>query len=361
MQLLNRRFADLATIARGRRRTLSVAVAIALAALTSAGDTTLAASAEKFGMNYDFLNVDKTALSLCGSEKGKAAAVKGQAFLVRYQEPGVRQTVLKALTNMRKSGFGGIRVIVWFAHQKDAGANLFNIDDPSLATKNISEFASDLSSLGYSHFYLAFGPQGNAKVTCRQQTWGDCFDPQQIGKSVAFILKVRQALDASPHPALYVDLQNSGAMTSANAQQQMGSNMDRYLSTLLKAYSHEFPHDLTTISIQGRNTGDRSEFVFKVYEEAGLEPSYLDFHIYRSDPASLAQIGEALRSARTRLPVVIGEAAYGNPGAVAAISSLLAPYDPAGVPIYFWPLRDVGGDCGVDTAPPYDLTWLSVR
>ena len=132
-------------------------------------------------------------------------------------------------------------------------------------------------------------------------------------------------------------------MTSANARQQMGINMDRYLSMLVKAYSQQFPHDLTTISIQGRNTGDRSQFVFKVYGEAGLEPSYLDFHIYQSDAGSLAQIGDALRSTRTRLPVVIGEAAYGDPRAVAAISSLVAPHDPAGVPIYFWPLRDVDG------------------
>ncbi len=362
MQLLNQWFVGLRGIARDRQNSLWLAAAIGLAALVSVGDATLAApSSPSFGMNYDFLNVDKTLVSLCGSEKGKAAVVKGHAFLVRYQEPGVRQTVLKALTNMKKAGFAGVRVIVWFGHQNDARANLFNIDDPSLAAKNVSEFASDLQSLGYSHFYLAFGPQGDAKVTCRKQTWGDCFDPQQIGKSVAFILKVRGALDASPHPALYVDLQNSGAMTSANAQQQLGRNMDRYLSTLVKAYSQQFPHDLTTISIQGRNTGDRSAFVFKVYEEAGLEPSYLDFHIYQSDPASLAQIGDALRSARTRLPVVIGEAAYGDPRAVAAISSFLSPYDPAGAPIYFWPLRNVEGDCGVDTAPPYDLSWLSAR
>ena len=79
-------------------------------------------------------------------------------------------------------------------------ANIFNIADPSVAAKNVADFASDLNSLGYSHFYLAFGPQGSAKVTCRQQTWGDCFDPQQIGKSIAFILKVRQTLDASPIP-----------------------------------------------------------------------------------------------------------------------------------------------------------------
>jgi hypothetical protein len=360
MQSLNRWLAGLCAIARDRRKTLSVAAAIALAALVSAGDATLAAPADKFGMNYDFLNVDKTALALCASEKGKAAGVKGQAFLVRYQDPTVRQTVLKALSGMRKAGFEGIRVIVWFAGQNDGGRSIFNIDDPSQAAKNVSEFASDLNSLGYSHFYLAFGPQGTAKVACRKVTWGDCFDPRQIDKAVAFILKVRQALDASPHPPLYVDLQNSGAMPSRNAE-QMRSNMDRYLSTLVKAYSRQFPHDLTTISIQGRNTGDRSDFVFKVYEEAGLEPSYLDFHIYQSDPASLAQISEALRSARTRLPVVIGEAAYGNPRAVAAISSLLGSYDPEGVPLYFWPLRDIEGDCGVDTAPPYDLTWLSAR
>jgi hypothetical protein len=360
MQPLNQWFAGLSAIARDRRKPLSAAAAIALAAFVSAGDATLAAPPDKFGMNYDFLNVDKTALALCASEKGKAAGVKGQAFLARYQDPTVRQAVLKALSGMRKAGFEGIRVIVWFASQNDGGRNLFNIDDPSVAAKNVSEFASDLNSLGYSRFYLAFGPQGTAKVACRKATWGDCFDPQQIGKAVAFILKVRQALDASPHPALYVDLQNSGAMASGIAEQLKG-NMDRYLSTLVKAYAHEFPHDLTTISIQGRNTGDRSEFVFKVYEEAGLEPSYLDFHIYQSDPASLAQIGEALRSARKRLPVVIGEAAYGDPRAVAAISSLAASYDPAGVQIYFWPLRDVEGDCGVDTAPPYDLTWLSAR
>jgi hypothetical protein len=337
-----------------------VAAVIVVAALASTGDATSGAPTEKFGMNYDFLSADNAVLSECAS-KGKAVAVKGQAFLVRYQDPGVRHAVVKVLSDMKKAGFEGVRIIVWFAPQNDTQRNLFNIDDPSLAAKNVSEFASDLHALGYSHFYLAFGPQGPAKVACRKQTWGDCFDPQQIGKAVAFILKVRQALNATPYPSLCVDLQNSGAMTNGSAQQRVRENMDRYLSTLVKTYTREFPHDLTTISIQGRNTGDRSDFVFKVYEEAGLEPSYLDFHIYRSDPASLAQIDNALRSARRRLPVVIGEAAYGDSRAVAAISSLAARYDPAGVPIYFWPLRNVEGDCGVDTAPPYDLIWLSAR
>lgn len=359
MQILVRGVGELCAIARDRRKRLSAAGIIALAALISVGGTTMADPAGRFGMNYDFLNVDKTALTLCASEN-RAVGVRGQAFLVRYQVPAVRQSVVKALADMRKAGFEGVRIIVWFAGENEAQKNIFNIDDPSLAAKNVAAFASDLNSLGYSRFYLAFGPQGNAKVKCRQQTWGDCFDPQQIDKSAAFILKVRQALDAAPHPPLYVDLQNSGAMSSALSEQMRG-NMDRYLSTLVRTYVRAFPHDLTTISIQGKNTGDRSDFVFRVYEEAGLEPSYLDFHIYQSDAANLAQIGQALRSAKIRLPVVVGEAAYGDPRAVAAITSLLAPYDPAGVPIFFWPLRNTGGACGVDTAPPYDLTWLSSR
>jgi len=359
MQLLRRRLAGPYTIVHDRQKRLSAAAMIAFAASISTGDATPAAPADKFGMNYDFLNVDKAALTLCAS-RSRSIGIKGQAFLVRYQDPAVRQAVVKALSAMRKAGFEGVRVIVWFAGQNEARDNIFDRDDPGLAAKNVSAFASDLNSLGYSRFYLAFGPQGNAKVTCRQQIWGDCFDPRQINRSVAFILKVRQALDATPHPPLYVDLQNSGALTSAHAE-QLRSNMDRYLSTLVKAYAREFPRDLTTISIQGRNTGDRSDFVFKVYEEAGLEPSYLDFHVYQSDAADLGQISQALRSAKTRLPVVVGEAAYGDPRAVAAITSLLAPYDPAGVPIFFWPLRDISGTCGVDTAPPYDLTWLSPR
>ena len=359
MPLLNQRPTGLCAAARDRRKRLSAAAVIALAASISAGGATLAAPADKFGMNYDFLNVDKTTLSLCAS-KSKSIAVKGQAFLVRYQDASVRQAVVKALSAMRKAGFEGVRVIVWFAGRNGAGNNIFNADDASLAAKNISAFASDLNSLGYSRFYLAFGPQGNAKVTCRRESWGDCFDAQQISKSVAFILNVRQALDASGHPPLYVDLQNSGGLNDAG-QDQLRSNMELYLSALVKAYSRQFPHDLTSISMSGKSPGDRINFVFKVYEEAGTEPSYLDFHIYESDPASLVQIGDALRSARTRLPVVVGESAYGNAQAVVAISSLLAPYDPAGVPIFFWPLRNVGGACGVDTSPPYDLTWLSSR
>jgi hypothetical protein len=341
---------------------LSVTVAIALAALVSAGSATLAASPAIFGMNYNFLTVDKTKLALCAS-KSRAVAVKGQAFLVRYQDPGVRQTVLKALAGMRKAGFEGIRVFIWFAAQGNKGGNLFDIDDPSLAMKNVSEFASDVKSLGYTRLYLAFGPQGNAKVTCRQQgqqTWGDCFDSTSVDKSVSFILSVRRAIDSAPHPALYVDLQSSGGVNSG-PQARIRDTMGPYLTTLVKAYSRQFPHDQTSISMSGRHVEGRIGFVMKVYSDAGTAPSYLDFHIYDSDPATLAEIGDALRSAKLRLPVVVGESAYGDPRAVAAITSLAAPYDPEGVPIFFWPLRDVGGDCGVDTAPPYDLTWLPSR
>jgi hypothetical protein len=336
-----------------------LAAAIAFAALVSTGDASLAAHPAIFGMNYNFLTVDKTRLALCAS-KNRAAAVKGQAFLVRYQEPGVRQTVLKALSDMRKAGFESIRVFVWFAGPNARGGNLFDIDDPSVAMKNLSEFASDLKSLGYSKLYVAFGPQGNAKVTCRQQAWGDCFDATSVDKSVSFILSVRKALDSVMHPALYIDLQSSGGVNSG-PQAGVRDNMGPYLTTLIRAYSRQFPHDQTSISMSGRHVEGRIGFVQKVYADAGTAPSYLDFHVYASDPATLAEIGDALRSARPRLPVVFGETAYGDPRAVAAITALAAPYDPEGVPIFFWPLRDVGGDCGVDTAPPYDLNWLSSR
>jgi hypothetical protein len=359
MQFLKRRLAGQCTSARDRRKNSLLAGVIAFAALASSGDATLAAAPDKFGMNYDFLDVDKSALALCAS-KSKAAAVKGQAFLERYQDPGVRQTVLKALAGMRKAGFEGIRVIVWFAGRGDNGGNLFNIDDPSLAMKNVSEFASDLKSLGYTRFYLAFGPQGDAKVTCRQQAWGDCFDSTSVAKSVTFILSVRKAIDSVAHSTLYVDLQNSGGVNSG-PQARIRGSMGPYLTTLVKAYSRQFPHDQTSISMSGRHVEGRIDFVRKVYADAGTAPSYLDFHIYDSDPATLAEIGDALRSTKPRLPVVVGESAYGDPRAVAAITSLAAPYDPEGVPIFFWPLHNVGGACGVDTAPPYDLNWLSSR
>jgi hypothetical protein len=163
MQFLNRWLGRLCSSPGDRRKKLSVTVAIALAALVSAGSATLAASPAIFGMNYNFLTVDKTKLALCAS-KSRAVAVKGQAFLVRYQDPGVRQTVLKALAGMRKAGFEGIRVFIWFAAQGNKGGNLFDIDDPSLAMKNVSEFASDVKSLGYTRLYLAFGPQGKSRA-----------------------------------------------------------------------------------------------------------------------------------------------------------------------------------------------------
>jgi hypothetical protein len=314
-------------------------------------------------MNFNFDALDGAAIAKC-SPQNRAAAARGHGFLLRYEDLQIRSTVRRQLDQMRRSGFQAIRTLVWFGKSTEgagrSSSNMFAIDAPEVAARNVALFADDVRQAGFSRLYLAFGPQGTSAPACRRQQWGDCFDGGSIAESVNFITRVRQALGPSVASMVYVDLQNEGGLTHFHPDAAR-SNMARYLSALVGAYLRQFPEDRTTVSVQQRNATERIAAVSHVYEQYRRRPAFLEFHIYDVRPAELNPVTAVLRSLPQRFPVVVGEFPYGDAAAVEALESQIGPQltqESSNLPILFWPLRNPSGACGIDTAPPYDLNWI---
>ncbi|HEX3864590.1 MAG TPA: hypothetical protein VHY35_23135 [Stellaceae bacterium] len=343
-----------------RLKILSAISAVLLAVLLvsarplAAGDISVSPD---FGMNFNFESLDKNKISEC-SPRNRSAPSRGHGFLRRYDNQKIRSTVLRELADMRHAGFQEIRTLVFFGKTIEAGANVFPVETPEIAAHDVSTFAKDVRNAGFSRLYLAFGPQGIVTPGCRRQQWGDCFDPLSIDLSTKFIARVRAALDPASAAILQVDLQNEGGLTHYHPE-QMRRNMDSYLHKVIGTYLSQFPNDQTTVSIQQKQPEERLKYVLAAYENARRSPAFFDFHVYDVQPDLLNMVKIALQSTPERIPVVIGEFPYGDAEMLRKLqNALTAGRQSYGIPVYFWPLRNVSGACGVDTPPPYDLKWL---
>jgi hypothetical protein len=328
-------------------------------------DARLSQSAQSnilLGMNFNFDALDTMAACAPGD---RAARARGHGFLVRYDNPEVRQAVRQELTAMRGAGFREIRTLVWFGPANRGAttqsSNMFLIEKPEVAARNVARFAEDVLEAGFTRLYLAFSPQATAAPTCRRQQWGDCFDASEIEPAVNFVSQVRAGISGAAAAILSVDLQNEGGLTPIHPPIAR-SNMSAYLNALVGAYLRQYPSDKTTISVQERNAAERINAVYATYAEAGRRPNFIDFHIYDVRPAEIKHVTAALRTLPQPIPVIIGEFPYGDSDRLTSLATQLHPEVSATpMPVLFWPLHDTSGACGVDTAPPYDLHWMNLH
>jgi hypothetical protein len=311
-----------------------------------------------FGMNFDFDQIDLGKVSECGPQN-RGATSRGHAFLVRYSAPGIRETVRAELAQMRRAEFQSIRIIIFFGKESEGAGrnpttNMFSVEDYPTAAPNLSAFISDVRQAGFSRLVISFGPQGTLAPACRRSEWGDCFDGQSVEAATDFIINVRKALNLQGLNVL-IEFENEGVY-SHFVPQRAQTNMTYYLNNLMKTYFRYFPNDETTISVQQRQADERLSFVWQLYEQLGHRPALWDVHIYDVRPAAIAEVATALRGLPP-IPMVVGEFPYGNPSGLQALTSILAPARQ----VIFWPVHGISDACGIDAAPPYDLTWTGAR
>lgn len=343
---------------RKRWFTRAVFLAAGLLALSVAGGSA-AIAANLFGMNFNFHWVDASAIAKCGP-RDRTAPARGHAFLSRYEDPQVRDRVRGELAQMRNSGFQAIRSLIWFGRPGEARQDSFSVNAPQIAARNVSLFADDVQAAGFGRLYLGFGPVGVMTPVCRRAQWGDCFDAGTIPQSIDFITQVRSALSPAAAAIAYFDLKNEGGLSRFH-NETLHQNMNAYLNALLPAYFRRFPQDRTTVSVQERNVGERVGFVERAYRQAGRPPAFLDVHIYHPTPEILGPVAAVLQSLGQRMPAIVGEFPYGDAAALSAIEASLAPVRGGDLPVLFWPRRDSNSACGVDTPPPYNLSWVGRR
>ncbi|HYD07102.1 MAG TPA: hypothetical protein VEC60_15305 [Reyranella sp.] len=325
----------------------------ALASLALVGPAAAQSKLPAFGMTYTYLDVDTSKVAECGVSRG--ATMKAGAFLPRYDQPGVRDGVRAALTQMHRSGFREIRTLIWFGKIKEGSRDWFDVADPARAARLVRQYQEDVAAAGFTGALLVFAPQRTSDPICRTKDWGDCFDEQSLGASSDFIVAIRQALTDKPPVPVRYDL--AAESCPPDRPPLLKKTLETYVRGIVARYTALFPNDQTSVScsiyyfdaLGAQRTTDR------LY--AGAGPSFYLLATYReTNLDTSAALGRLLRDRPDKSkPFVVSEINYNDREHLALV---LDSFAAAKVPlqsVYFWPLHDKTTKCHMDTAPPYTL------
>jgi hypothetical protein len=329
--------------------TLFSALAAAFLAFSAAAQSKLPA----FGMSYSYLDVDENKVATCKVSRG--ATMKADAFLPRYDQPGVRDKVRASLAQMHQSGFKEVRTLIWFGKIKEGDRDWLDVDDAARAARLVRQFYDDVAAAGLSGALLAFAPQGSISPMChRGESYGKCFNGESTAQAFAFISAVRKGLGETPPVPMRFDI--GPEMCPVGRPEALSQNMERYLGEVLPRYTAAFPRDKTAVSCSIRIFEASHAAAAADRQYHGTGPSLYMLAAYnRRGFDTPVELKRLLEHRPSKAPFVVSEINYGDR---AHLQHLIDGFRSAKVDleaVYFWPLRDVASGGDMDTAPPYDL------
>lgn len=332
----------------------SFAVGLVLVAALLPATTGGQEPAPSYGIAFSFIDVDISKVARC-STVSRGAPISGTVFITHYDQPEVRSRVRDMLAQMRQSGFEGIRLVLFFGPKAES-PDWFDLDDSARAAVLVRSYVDDVKAAGFKEFYLVLGAQGTATPICRNNVWGDCYDPATMPQVVNFDAAVRQALGSPPILPLRIDVAPEFCAPQ-DLPQGLRDEMLSYSRTVVKEYSARFPADRITMSCSlARFLGGR-ESIDETFDAAGRSPSFYDIHAYNrpdQDEVALAtRISKDLTN--SQVPLVVGETTYGDRTNLDALLSALGSPTERVEAVYFWPLRTHSSGCHADVPPPYSL------
>ena len=305
------------------------------------------------GMNFNFYHIDPGAVAACASQ-GKGAPFRNSPRLTRYHDPAVRQDTQADLRQLAEEKITWIRTLVWFAPQALAPLAFVAGKDEDRAAANLALLGEDLAAAGMTDWVVAFGHLDKARPVCRTQNYGDCFDSDSIQESSNFILRVRQGLEGTVHPRLWVDLYNEGCVPRRAKKASNQSAIDAkaaYLAELVRRYVKAFPSDRISISCVGDDNLEQTlDGMQSLFESEGASPAFLDAHIYgrrnRNVEAVSSVLGNAAKAAGK--PFIVGETNLLNPGIERQIFKGLESVHATPAALIYWPLTNPDSSCAAD-------------
>lgn len=309
----------------------------------------------KWGINFSVSRVDVSKVDQCG--QSRASTIRGFTFLPKYHDPQLRESVRAKLIAMHKSGFREIRTIIFFGPGLSISSDWFSINrDIAPAGNALSKYVVDVGESGFERLVVGWSPQGKASPICRVQNWGDCFDRSTLALSANFIRAVRRALGNPTKLPIRFEL---GVEQCAPPflPEPVRSNLEAYTSYIVRDYIGEFPDDETTIScsIQRFNEGVAS--IDAAYAGIGRRPNYYQIHSYHRPGVDTRGAAQAIarKLQNKNIPLLIGEASYGDPEHVKNLLDGFSRLKDRLLGVYFWPLRNAMRTCHMDVPPPYTL------
>ena len=311
-------------------------------------------TAPAFGISYSFFRVDTSKITACP----RADPIGDGAFLPRYDDPAVRSKVLSDLKTMRDSGLTGMRTLIFFGETEETPGDWFDsVRDIERAPRIVARYANDVAAAGFKSLFLDYARLGRASPSCRRQSWGDCFDSATVSHTLAFVTRIRAALDAKPALPLVSDISPEGCVASGTPK-GLAETLRQYGAAMIAGYKRAFPADRAAVSCNFELFAQGGkESIDAIFAEAGLKPDVYLVAAYDrpgvdAETASAA-LAQSLRG--STVPYIVSETTYGNRPHLDLLLDRLTSAGRGPEAVYFWPLHDAADHCQVDVAPPYSL------
>lgn len=295
------------------------------------------------GVNYTHVDFD-------------GCSFEGTPILKDYHEPGVRRVAQRQLKKMYADGLRSLRVLVW--HMSYPGDHEWGVVAShggrldAQRTDNFVNLVSDIRSAGFVRLTIAFGPQWS-NSPLRDQYRGSALE-----ENYRFLVSVRQlALEYGPRE-MHFDLLNEGGPSSHFTPERFHRTAN-YVRGVWARYARDFGVSDATISVIGEEypdeADDRLGNLIGILREASSQmPPWVDVHVnYDAEGVAhaLAEVEETLASSRLNVPVVLGEAPYGDPAVGRVVSRFPTGEAVAVREVIQWYSRPPAR-CNVD--PPYE-------
>lgn len=306
------------------------------------------------GINHNFIAVDMAAVPRCGISEEASLTILNRAFLTRWQEPGMADAVRAQLHTMHEQGMRALRILVWYGQADSLPRNVFDARrDAARAGAHAADLLRMAQAIGFDMLILGFDAVATASPGCRLREWADCFAPDTIPASAAFVGTVAQAA-VEAVPDVVIDLHNEGCSVDG-MRPQLRIALARKHDALAAELARRLPAgtQVTMSAIMQRGLPCLVNSL-RLLEAHGLRHGPLDVHVYDANSAALVPAAAELAQ-RAGRSLIIGEAPLGGPPEVlTALSRAIAaaPRDAVRA-VLFWPVARAGTACHVTVAPPY--------
>jgi hypothetical protein len=244
-----------------------------------------------------------------------------------YQNPGGATKVHEQLRQMRRSGIGSLRTVVWY----DAAGQAWGpIPAPGGALlepfrTNLVRYVTEIRRFGFARLTIAFEPKGSDNPLPRM------YQPSLFAENWRIIQAVRAIVKRYGPSRTRFDLFSEGAPNQTpTSYEPYPPQTAHYIAQLYRAYVRRFGNGDVTISAIGsmdpvRRT-NRVQNLIHILKSTGEPlPKWYDVHLGSDATGATYALSEAekeLRAERQYQPLVVGDAGYDN----SSLARLLARY-----------------------------------
>ena len=323
-----------------------------------------AVSGLQIGVNITHGHLISGSVAQCSPEARKVTISRQDSIILNYAAE--RTSTQETMSTVVAGGALDLRTVIWVwltdiqgrpPEDRIGSASVVGGALSPGYLHNLRLFVEDAKAAGFKRLILAFGPQGKANPTCRVKNWGDCYDVRAVDPSWAALSAIVVAVPDTPGMQVVFDISNEAcpSVTNSNVELQAGELLRRFVAT--------YPRRSFTISCAADNARQvqrKLQAVTRLFASVGVNPAFLDIHMYFTANEAAVAAAEAERIAQNfGVPWIVGEIPPDSP-AIPILAELKQRQQiPLLNAILTWPKR-YGSACDIDLEPGVAMSSLAV-